>query len=474
MLLSLGVLTAGASARTEVKLRPSRPLSLGFASDTVLTTQAPSVRDFWLSKAQSEGARFVRVDVNWSQIAPNVRPLDPPDPASPGYYWAGLDDIVRQDAAHGMNILIMMYVAPVWAEAPNIPHHVGLGSYKPNPAALADFTTAMARRYSGTYPDPEHPGAFLPRVRYWQPWNEPNLASYLSPQWTQTKSGFVPASPAIYRTMLDKVYAAVKTVDPSNVVVSAGTAPYGDPPGHDRMQPVAFYRSLLCVNEKLRPLSCGRKTYADAFDHHPYELNNAPDRRAVNPDDVAVPDIWKIERVLKAGVQAGHLLPHGNKPMWITELGWDSNPPIKLYSGVPLNTQARYIEQANYLLWRQHVQVVLNFQIRDINRAVTRYQHVFDGTGVFFNNGSPKPSATAFRFPLVVSDKSRNERVVWMRAPVSGRLVLSRQLGNGSWATIGTAQAKAMQVLVGTVKLSGRATLRARIGSSVSLTWVSR
>ena len=154
MLLSLSVLTAGASARTEVKLRPSRPLSLGFASDAVLTTKAPSVRDFWLSKAQSEGARFVRVDVNWSQIAPNVRPLDPPDPASPGYHWAGLDDIVRQDAAHGMNILIMIYVAPVWAEAPNIPHHVGLGSYKPNPSGTGRLCHRHGSQVLGDVPRP--------------------------------------------------------------------------------------------------------------------------------------------------------------------------------------------------------------------------------------------------------------------------------------------------------------------------------
>ena len=84
--------------------------------------------------------------------------------------------------------------------------------------------------------------------RYWQPWNEPNLPTYLTPQWTGSRAHTRPASPAWYRRMLNAAYARVKVVHPDNLVIAAGTAPYGDPPVvRNRMTPVSFMRELLCL-----------------------------------------------------------------------------------------------------------------------------------------------------------------------------------------------------------------------------------
>ena len=72
---------------------------------------------------------------------------------------------------------------------------------------------------------------------------------YLSPQWTRVASGWAPASPTIYRQLLNAFYRAVKRVSPSNFVVTAGTAPYGDrarwpadAPGRVRSRPVLSAR----------------------------------------------------------------------------------------------------------------------------------------------------------------------------------------------------------------------------------------
>jgi len=477
-ILGAASLSASAQAKTSVKLRLGHPLGLGFASDAYLTTASPSTRDFWLSKVRSESGQYVRVDVNWSEIAPETRPsgFNPSDPSSHGYNWSWLDDVIRHDAAHGLNVLLMVYVAPTWAEGPNFPRNdytvVG-GSWKVDPRQLGAFAAALARRYSGTYPDPAHPGTSLPHVQYWQPWNEPNLNNYLSPQWTRSGKHWVPASPDRYRAMLDDFYTAVKAVNPSNVVVSAGTAPYGDPPPGHRMQPVYFYRALFCLNDRLRPLSCSQKVYADAFDAHPYELSAPPTRAAAFKDNVTVPDIWKINRAVKAAVRAGHLLPNAFKPVWTTETGWDSKPPINLYSGVPLGLQADWVEQCDYLLWKQNVRVIMSLKLRDPERADTRGQHVFDGSGVFFASGKPKPAATSFRFPFVVVRQRGNERVAWTRVPASGKLVISERVG-GRWVTVGTAQAQEGQVLYGTLRAPSRTKFRASIGSSVSLAWTTR
>src|SRR5205085_6691381 len=121
---------------------------------------------------------------------------------------------------------------------------------------FASFATAAARRYSGHFPDPLHPGATLPAVRYWQAWNEPNLDHYLSPHWTKSGAQYIPTSPSIHRLLLNAFHGAVKGVSQSNLVVTAGTAPYGDtagtnPVGNERMQPVAFDRALFCLNANL-------------------------------------------------------------------------------------------------------------------------------------------------------------------------------------------------------------------------------
>jgi hypothetical protein len=475
---ALLVMAGTADARPSLTLKTGHALALGFASDSVLTFASPATQEVWLGKARSEAAQFVRVDVTWDSIAPSTRPagFDPSDPGSPAYDWRWLDGVIRRDSAQGLNVLLMVYSAPVWAEGPNFPHNdltVAPGSWKVDPGQLAAFATALARRYSGNYPDPDNPGRTLPHIRYWQAWNEPNLNTYLSPQWNVSGKHWSPASPARYRAMLDAFYAAVKHVDASNFVVSAGTAPYGDPPPHYRMEPVAFYRYLFCLTPQLHPRKCHAKVYADAFDSHPYELSAPPTRPAQFADNATTPDIWKIGRVVRAAVKTGELLPNGPKALWTTETGWDSRPPIKLYSGVTLAHQAQYIELGDYVLWKQGVRLVMSLKLRDPARAGTSGQHVFDGSGVFTSSGRPKPAATAFRFPFVVVRAGAGQRLVWTRVPVSGTLVISQRIGR-QWRAIATASAHAGQVLYGSLRLSGRAVFRASIGGSMSLPWTSR
>ena len=57
------------------------------------------------------------------------------------------------------------------------------------------------------------------RARYWMVWNEPNLNSFLLPQFVDRN----PASPAISRSMVNAVANAVKAVDATNVVVAGKT-----------------------------------------------------------------------------------------------------------------------------------------------------------------------------------------------------------------------------------------------------------
>jgi hypothetical protein len=362
-------------------------------------------------------------------------------------------------------VLLNIVYAPTWAEGPRKPANAQPGSWRPNPAQFASFATAAAVRYDGHFPDPLRPGSFLPRVSLWQPWNEPNLNGYLTPQWTRTGSGWAPASPGIYRQLLNSFYTAVKAVSSSNFVIEAGTGPYGDQPGGPRMPPVQFDRNLFCLSGRLSPTSCPDPPHLDAVDHHPYGIQG-PLWHALNPDDAAVPDMYKITRVLHAAERRGHVLPRGPKAVWATEISWDSNPPDP--HGVPIQRQARWLEQALYVLWRQGVDTVVWLQVAD-EPPVPNYASSYQA-GLYYLNGRPKPDAQAYRFPFVTQRVSGSRVLAWGRAPDRGSLAIDELVG-GQWKVVRRLAVGNRQVFQTMLPLRGRAVLRAQLGAQTSLTW---
>jgi hypothetical protein len=437
MLLALLVLAAPAGAAT---------LRTGFF-DGRFTSADPAERAAWLERGAAAGGSLVRLEVGWGGTAPR-RPAVATDPADPAYNWSGTDAAVVSAVAAGQLPLLSVNGAPPWAEGAHRPSDAKTGTWRPRARALGQFAEALAKRYSGRY-------AGLPQVRYFQVWNEPNLATYLTPQWVRKRGRFVAASPGIYRGLLNAAYAGIKRVRRSNLVIGAGTAPYGDlEPGGRRIAPVAFLRGVLA-----------RKTHLDAISHHPYGVGG-PFRHALNRNDVAVPDLGKLTRVLRQAQRAHRVLPRGRKQLWVTEMSWDSSPPDP--QGVPERTQAKWLAQGFYELWRQGVSAVTWFQVGD-QRPVPSYAAT-NQSGVYFLDGQPKLSATAFRFPFVVTRRSRGNVSFWLRSPAGGRVVVEARRGS-SWRRVWTRRAARGGVLAGKVRMSRRAALRARLGRTASLAW---
>ncbi len=190
--------------------------------------------------------------------------------------------------------------------------------------------------------------------------------------------------------MLNAVYFAVKRAQPDATVIAGATAPYGDPPGVDRMMPVVFMRELLCLHgAALSRVRCPHPAHFDAIDHHPYALT--PTIHALRAGDVSVPDLGRLARVVAAGVRTGRALPAGPKPIWVTELSWSSNPPGP--STISLQLQSRYVALAAYTLWRQGVGHVFWLALHDLGPAAKG----FAGAGLFFANGRRKPSVSIER-----------------------------------------------------------------------------
>ena len=154
---------------------------------------------------------------------------------------------VQAAVANGLTpVLLQIRIAPSWAQrCPAAQIDTG-APCDPDPAALAAFATAAARRYSGQF-------GGLPRVRYWQGLNEPNLSLFFNPQYDGDK----PVSPDLYRTLINSFYAAVKAVDPSNLVLIGSLGPIAVP--KYTIGPMRFTRLLLCMSGGKHPPSGRRR-----------------------------------------------------------------------------------------------------------------------------------------------------------------------------------------------------------------------
>jgi len=374
-------------------------------------------------RVAAAGASVVRILVVWRDVAPATLPTSwkPSDPADPSYDWTSLDAEVKMAAADGLQPLLTILEAPDWAQAgPPVP---APNSRLPDPQAFAQFATAAARRYGGAFDG-------LPRVRYWQAWNEPNLSLYLVPQLANRK----PVSPAWYRGMLNAFAAAVHGVHADNVVVAGGLAPFRDNTTDVVTQnkdwgPLSFMRSLLCLSASLRP-TCSDPVSFDAWAQHPY-TSGGPTHHAVLPNDVSLGDLPKVTRVLDAAVRYGHIRSSGPVRFWVTEFSWDTKPPDP--QGVPALLARRWVAEALYRMWADGVSLVTWLMLRDDPPATSYLQSGLYYDGTSFATDKPKPLLAAFRFP-VVGLQSAHGVYVWGRAP-GGRAgsVIVQYRSSGGW-----------------------------------------
>jgi hypothetical protein len=441
----------------------AQPFSLGFLDGAF---EGPN-SSVWLQRAAAAGSNVVLMNIGW--VAPNT-PTKPPgfdalDPASPDYDFTNADAAVKQATADGLRVILEFTGAPQWAEGPNMPSTATPGTWEPNDQDIEQYATALATRYSGHFPDPTDPSQMLPKVWAFELWNEPNLPEYLSPQWSHGH----PVSPVIYRGMLNAFYKGIKSRNPGALVVTAGTGPFGDPaPIGPRVQPALFWRVALCVREvgtQLEDTHCKDPAHFDVLAHHPYSVG-APDTKALNPDDVSIPDIGKLTAILRVAERGGTALPRIHHQIWATETGYNTKPPNP--QGIPLWKDARWLEQTLELLWSQGVSLVTWDLIVDQGPDPTYF--TTSQSGVYFLDGKPKPALAAFEFP-VVGQLQNGMLQVWGRAPASGRLQVQLRTGN-KWKTVSSLNVHKDATFLTHVVDTHATGVRARVDGNTSIPWV--
>jgi hypothetical protein len=455
--LAMGAIAA--EARGQLSSPQSPSLQTGFFDPPAFTSADAQT---WFGRAVGSGATVVRLIESWSSLEPR-RPADPTDPADPAYQWAALDPQVEQAIAAGLVPVIDVSGAPRWAQPAAIPKGSTAGSWEPNDSAFEAFARALATRYSGSFPDPLHPGAMLPRVRYFQAWNEPNLSIYLAPQWKRVAGAWVAEGPALYRALLNAFYAGVKATQPTALVVTGGTAPFGDPPGGPRIPPAEFDRDMLCLSTALKPLPCPDPVHFDVLDHHPYAVGG-PYTPALNADDVSIPDMARLARPLAVAEATRRVLPVGTKPLWATEVSYDSSPPDP--KGVPMGILDRWTAETLYELWSEGVSLVTWYLIRD-QAPVPNYADTYQ-SGMYFRNGTAKQAQRAFQFPLVVDRRGTGEPIVWTRVPVAGTLQIQGRV-DGRWSAVVTLHVSRYEVVERHLRAAASESFRARVGGVTSL-----
>jgi hypothetical protein len=405
-------------------------------------------------RVAAAGATIVRFTVTWRDVAPAKLPAswNPRSPADPHYTWGEVDLKIRRAIDNHLTPLVTILGAPAWAQQGRVADD--LSSNRPSPAALAQFATAIAHRYSGRFHG-------LPRVRYWQAWNEPNISAYLEPQWLNGRD----VSPDWYRQMLNAFADAVHAAAPGNVVVSAGLTAFARTHGSVKsIGPLRFMRELLCMSGGAHPRPvCNAKVKLDIWAHHPY-TSGGPFHHAVNPDDVSLGDLPKMKTLLQAAARAGHIISQGPIRFWVTEFSWDSKPPDK--HGVPVALHARWTAEALHQMWLAGVTAVVWLMLRDDAYPGSPLQAGLYYRGRTVADDKPKPALTAFQFPFVAYLTPKGVSF-WGETPRqrAGVIVIERQrAGSGSWQTVRTLKAHS-GVFDGTLHLSAKPTdsLRARL-----------
>jgi len=129
--------------------------------------------------------------------------------------------------------------------------------------------------------------------------------------------------------------------------------------------------------------------------------------------------------------------------MWLTEFGFQTNPPDR-YAGTSLRNQARWLNEADWISWRMgRIRSVAQYQLRD-ERDLGAFQ-----TGLRFASGRAKPGLAAYRLPIWVVGGRRSTKL-WLHVRPQARLgaaqevtIQYRSRRGRPWRTLRTATTNA-------------------------------
>jgi hypothetical protein len=356
-------------------------IAYGLTDDAWLANGPGTVEDR-VATLHGLGVQVVRFTVRWDQVAP-TEPAAPTDPHDPAYDWSTPTSVLGALHASGIDVVLQLDGAPSWSNGGKPSNYVPTSA-----ASFGAFATAVAHEY--------------PWVKTFQIWNEPNQALWLRPT----------SAPLYVTRLLNPAYAAIHAATKGAKVAGGGTAPRGSTGG---VSPVAWITAMHRVRARL-----------DVYAHNPYPLDpkretplRAPACKACTTVTMATLD--RLERLV------GLYFPHAR--IWLTEYGYQSNPPDRIL-GVSPALQARYVSEGSYAAYHApRVDMLIHFLYRD-EPTLSRFQ-----SGLVTLRDAPRPALAAFELPLAETARSGSTTTLWgqLRAPEVGTVAVLERGSGTSW-----------------------------------------
>lgn len=205
------------------------------------------------------------------------------------YQWAQADRIIQHARNQGLTIIARMGLVPEWAR-PSTEERFTTFNELPAEAYddFAHFVGLFAARYRDS-------------VQHIIIWNEPNLAF----EW-----GYQQPDPAHYAELLSVVYPEVRAANPDAVVLAGALAPTIEPAGSPHaMNDILYLQGMY---------EAGAAQWFDALAIHTYGFTHAAN---------AEPAFDQLN-FRRAELLREIMVEHGDedKPVFITESGWNDNP----------------------------------------------------------------------------------------------------------------------------------------------------
>jgi hypothetical protein len=366
---------------------------------------------------QSLGARALRVELKWADVAPGPVSATRPafDATNPAFYAWGAYDVVLAEAQrrHWPVLLTVTAPAPRWATANRKAPYVT----RPGDRAFQEFMTAVARHYGS-------------QVSLFSIWNEPNHPAFLRPQWN---SNGTPASPRIYRGLYQAGYAGLQAGGIAQPKVLFGeTAPTGFSTVNVRREgskallhdvaPITFMQGALCLNTKYRKSGSCSSLPMSGYAHHAYTVPAGPFYVSPDRNNVTLGALSRLSRALDLAAGA-HAIP-GHLPIYLTEFGVQSKPNKQL--GVSAAQQAEFDAIAERIAYSNgRVAAFSQYLLRDdplggppgasVRGGVVGFQ-----TGLEYVNGKPKPLYFGWPVQLTVSKRGHGFSLWGLVRPTTG------------------------------------------------------
>jgi hypothetical protein len=309
------------------------------------------------------GPAWVRQQVPWSDHMS----------ADGSIAWGELDNVVNASAAKNVKVFLSIAKAPSWATdngGNGLPNRAHFG-------AFGQFVAAITDRYRG-------------KVGAIEIWNEQNYA---------VENGGRVAAASYYVDLLGTAYDAIKAVDPNMIVVAGAPTPTATNKPDVAIDDIIYFRQMFAIPRFWQKMDVVGAHFAGTL-QPPDALPGQGDR----------PEGWngnkefffrRAEDLRQAMVDSGH----GDRQVWITEMGWatQNNTPGYEYGQYnTMNMQAQYLKRAVELSRYNYAPWVGAVFIWNLNFAVTWGEagnplHEQAAFGILNPDWSPRPAYTALQ-----------------------------------------------------------------------------